>query len=263
MAEERMPALFVGHGNPLNAIVDNAFSQGWRDAASAIPRPKAVLCISAHWETRGSLVTAMPSPRTIHDFSGFPRELYEVAYPAPGSPRLAERVIALCGEGRVRPDRLWGLDHGAWSVLSRMFPKADVPVVQMSLDRSLDPKGHYDLCRRLAPLRDEGVLIVGSGNIVHNLYVASAPDGDMDRPYAFPWAEEADAILTDLIRSGGTAKLLDHRSLGKDVTMAVPTSEHYLPMLCTLAVKGKDEPVAFFNETIVAGSISMRSFRIG
>jgi len=256
----RMPVLFVGHGNPMNAIEETPFVAAWREEAARLPRPRAILCVSAHWETEGTFVTAMPHPRTIHDFYGFPGELYRVSYPAPGSPELAETVRGLVRSTAVRPDDTfsWGLDHGAWSVLRRMYPAADVPVVQLSLDRTLTPRGHYELARELLPLREQGVLIVGSGNLVHNLRMLQ---WDADRPY--PWAAEFDRLATELILAGEHDRLVAYTGLGEAARLAIPTNEHYLPLLYALALQAAGEEARFFAEGIVYGSISMRSLRIG
>jgi 4,5-DOPA dioxygenase extradiol len=263
--DRSMPVLFVGHGSPMNAIEDNAFSRGWQAAAADLPRPKAILCISAHWETRGSYVTAMPRPRTIHDFGGFPRELYAAEYPAPGSPWLAGVVRDTVQGIEIGMDTGWGLDHGAWSVLCRMFPAADIPVVQLSLDATQPAQYHYDLGGQLAPLRQQGVLIVGSGNMVHNLrrVVIRGPDpSNFNEPFALDWAREADALLHQLIDAGRHAELVDYRALGSAVQLAVPTPEHYLPMLYILALQGKGETLTYFNDQAVAGSLTMTSFVI-
>lgn len=255
-----MPALFIGHGNPMNAIEDTVYARAWAEAATTIPRPKAILCISAHWETEGTSVTAMAQPRTIHDFYGFPDELYQVQYPVPGSPELAERVRSLVTSTAVRLDNgySWGLDHGAWSVLGRMYPQADIPVVQLSLDRTQHPRFHYDLGRELAPLRQEGVLILGSGNLVHNLRLLQ---WDAQQPY--PWATEFDRLATELIMAGEHDRLVAYPALGEAARLAIPTNEHYLPLLYALALQQADEQAAFFVEGLVYGSISMRSLRIG
>ena len=249
-AAVRMPALFVGHGSPTNAIEDSEFSRAWAETGGALPAPRAILCISAHWETAGTYVTATEKPETIHDFSGFPRPLYEMRYPAPGSPSLAQRVRALVRTTDVHLDRAWGLDHGAWSVLCRMFPAADVPVVQLSLDRTQGTAFHYGLGRELTALREEGVLLLGSGNVVHNLALMRWADT------AYDWAEEFDATLKRLILAG------DHDSLGRAAQLAVPTAEHFLPLLYILAARGKHDRVSFFAEKVTLGSISMRSMRI-
>ena len=256
----RMPVLFIGHGSPMNAIEDNEFSRGWKEVAREVPRPKAILCISAHWETAGELVTGMDTPPTIHDFGGFPRELFEVRYPAPGSPWLAEQTIGVVKKVAVGIDREWGLDHGCWSVLRQMYPAADVPVVQLSLDTTMPARFHFELARELAPLRDQGVLVLASGNIVHNLgRIALPKSGNFNSPYGLPWALEASALLKSLIDAGAYDELMEYRSLGSAVQLAVPTPEHYLPLLYALALKGKDESVSYFNDEAVAGSLTMTS----
>ncbi len=261
---ETMPVVFAGHGTPMNAIEDNRFAAEWRQLGRRLPRPKAVLCVSAHWETWGCGVTAMAAPRTIHDFGGFPRALYQVKYPAPGSPWLAEEVRRIAGGGRIAADADWGLDHGCWVVLSRMYPAADVPVVQLSLDATLPPRAHLELGRELAPLRDQGVLILGSGNIVHNLRLVSLPEsGDFNEPFGFPWAHEANAILKGLIQKDDEGALADYPSLGDAVRLAVPTPEHYLPMLYVLALRRAGEAPAWFNDEAVGGSLTMTSFVLG
>jgi 4,5-DOPA dioxygenase extradiol len=255
-----MPALFIGHGNPMNAIEETVYSAAWRDAAAAIPRPRAILCISAHWETEGTLVTAMEQSKTIHDFYGFPDALYQVQYPAPGSRELAGRVRQLVSSTAVSLDDgySWGLDHGAWSVLRRMYPEADIPVVQLSMDRTQHPRFHYDLGRELAPLREEGVLILGSGNIVHNLRLLQW--GAVE---PFPWAAEFDRLAEELILAGEHDRLVAYPALGESARLSIPTNEHYLPLLYILALQQPDEPVSFFAEGLPLGSISMRSLRIG
>lgn len=252
-----MPVVFVGHGSPMNAIEDNEFSRAWAGAAAALPRPAAILCISAHWLTAGVFVTGMGEPRTIHDFYGFPRELYEVRYPAPGSPELARRVQQSVVSAGVEIDELWGLDHGCWSVLRRMYPEADVPVVQVSLNRRQEGDWHYRLGQGLRLLRDEGVLIVGSGNLVHNLGMIEWGGG------AFDWAERFDRLAAGLIVSGEHATLVDYRRLGADADLSIPTNEHYLPLICALGATLPGEPVRFFAEKVTLGSISMRSVVIG
>ncbi len=253
----RMPVLFVGHGSPMNGIEDNEFSRAWADAASRIPRPKSVLCVSAHWESDGTRAASAERPRTIHDFGGFPDELYRMQYPAPGSPDLARRVQELLGARTAALDPEWGLDHGAWIVLRRMFPAADIPVVQLSLDRGAALKDQYRLAARLKPLRDRGVLILCSGNMVHNLGVMQ-PGA---RP--FDWAARFDLRLKNLVRARGDAALIDYAELGPDAALAIPTDEHYLPMLYALGATAKDEPIRFFAEKVVLGSVSMRCFQVG
>lgn len=252
-----MPALFIGHGSPMNAIEDNEFSLAWQEAASHIPQPKTILCISAHWETRGSQVTAMEAPRTIHDFYGFPRPLNEKQYPAPGAPELATRIMELGDKSKVMLDQSWGLDHGAWSVLCRMYPQADVPVVQLSLDRSQENTYHYQLGQALRPLRREGVLILGSGNIVHNLRMMVWVDT------AFDWATEYDAKVKHWILEDEHEAIIHYEEHGRAAMLAVNSAEHYLPLLYVLGLKEKDEPISFFAEKIWGGSLSMRCVRFG
>jgi 4,5-DOPA dioxygenase extradiol len=260
-----MPVLFVGHGNPMNAIEDNEFSQGWWEVGKTLPPPKAILCISAHWETWGTLVTAMQKPRTIHDFGGFPKALYEARYPAPGSKWLAEETKKLIRKGEVGFDQDWGFDHGCWSVLKRMFPSAEVPVVQLSLDYTRPAEEHYKLAKELAPLRKQGVLIVGSGNIVHNLGLISFPGGSFrsfNVPYALDWAIEADKLFHKLIDENNHQELMNYKNLGRAVQLAVPTPEHYLPLLYALALKQENESITYFNDKPLAGSLTMTSLII-
>jgi 4,5-DOPA dioxygenase extradiol len=248
----KMPVLFVGHGNPMNAIEDNAFSQAWAALGQALPRPRALLCVSAHWETAGTLVTAMERPRTIHDFGGFPRALFEKLYPAPGSPELAEVVQQTVSGAPIGLDQAWGLDHGTWSVLCRMYPNADIPVVQLSLDYSQEPAVHYALGQKLRALRRKGVLIVGSGNIVHNLRLA------VFRDQAYDWAVEFDQTTKDLILAGDHRALIRYEGLGRAAQLSIPTNEHYLPLLYALGAQEPGDQVRFFTDQVTLGSISMR-----
>jgi 4,5-DOPA dioxygenase extradiol len=241
----------------MNAIDDNEFSRAWEAIGASIPRPDAILCISAHWVTEGPCVTSNKHPRTIHDFYGFPRDLFMVEYPAPGSAVLAGRIQAILGSNAVDLEEKWGLDHGAWSVLFRMFPRADIPVVQLSLDGSRTPEEHFALAQKLRPLRNEGVLILGSGNIVHNLRNIDW-HGD---PY--PWAVEFDNYIQDSIVHGDEEAFIHYERAGEAATIAVPTPEHYLPLLYVMAVKSASEPVSFFTETFTMASVSMRSVRVG
>jgi 4,5-DOPA dioxygenase extradiol len=256
-SDRKMPALFVGHGSPMNAIEDNEFSRAWAEVGRALPRPGAILCISAHWETYGTLVTGMERPETIHDFGGFPPALYAMRYPAPGSPELARLTQAIVQKTQVRLDQTWGLDHGTWSVLCRMFPDADIPVIQLSLDQTQAPEFHYALGKELRVLRNKGVLIVGSGNIVHNLRVAVFQDK------AYDWAVEFDEIARKLIVSGDHDPLVAYQNLGQAARLSIPTNEHYLPLLYILALQDKQEPIRFFAERVTLGSISMRSLLVG
>ncbi len=248
----RMPALFVGHGSPMNGIEDNTFAKNWQKIASKIPRPKAILCVSAHWETSGTQVTAMPNPRTIHDFGGFPEELYRITYPAPGSVELARKVQGLFGGNSVHLDTRWGLDHGTWIVLRRMYPKADIPVCQLSLDYGKAPQAHYALGQKLASLRDQEILLIGSGNIVHNLGIMTFDVTE------YPWAHLFDTTVETLIKSGIHAKLIDYRSI-PHADLAIPSNEHYLPLLYILAVQQKEDQISFSAEGIVMGSVGMRN----
>jgi 4,5-DOPA dioxygenase extradiol len=262
---KRMPALFVGHGSPMNAVEDNEFSRRWQEVGKTLPRPQAVLCVSAHWETWGSLVTAMEKPRTIHDFGGFPPELYQVEYHAPGSSWLAGEVRKSVHATQVGFDLDWGLDHGCWSVLRRMFPAADLPVVQLSLDYTLSPREHYALGLELAGLREKGILILGSGNMVHNLGLVEVRGGgrDFNRPFGFAWAIEANDLFKKLIGEGGHEALAAYDDQGEAARLAVPTPEHFLPLLYVLAVKQAGEKIDYFNDRLLAGSISMASFIVG
>lgn len=256
---EKMPVLFVGHGSPMNAVEDNPFSRGWAEAAKALPKPKVILCVSAHWLTRGTYVTAMEKPRTIYDFYGFPQKLYEVNYACAGSPETAEDVKKAVTKVEVKPDFEWGLDHGTWSVLNRMFPAADVPVLQLSIDYYQPGQHHYDLAKELSSLREKGVLILGSGNIVHNLGLAKFEQN----PTPYDWAIEFDNLSKQLIESREHSKLITYDKLGEAARLSVPTPDHYYPMLYALALQQKDERLEFFNEQLAFGSGSMRSFRIG
>lgn len=257
---EAMPAIFFGHGNPMNAITDNAYSRAWAEIGRGLPRPRAVLAVSAHWYLPGTAVTAAQSPRTIHDFGGFPKELYEVQYPAPGSPELARRVQELLSPTQVALDQRWGLDHGTWSVLCHLFPQADVPVVQLSLDETQPPEFHYELGKRLTGLRDEGVLVMGSGNLVHNLHTY-AWGGHRVEP--FDWAVRFEARAREALLAGDDRTLVAYESLGRDATLSIPTPDHYLPLLYVTATRREGEPVSFPVEGVDGGSVSMLAIRIG
>lgn len=250
---ERMPILFVGHGSPMNAIEDNEFSRKWASLGTELPKPQAILCISAHWLSSGTKVTAMKKPRTIHDFGGFPRELFNQQYPAPGSPELARQIIEMQDSYAIGEDLEWGLDHGTWSVLKPMFPLANIPVVQLSIDYSKPPEYHFGLVRQLGKLRDHGVLIIGSGNIVHNLrqlqFDGKIPD----------WALEFDSKIAGWIESGDDVSVINFLKTGKLAQMAHPTYDHFLPLLYVLGMKSKQDIPEFFNSVFQLGSISMRS----
>lgn len=260
-ATERMPVLFLGHGNPMNAIDNNMFTQGFNNVSKQFVKPKAILCISAHWETKGTFVTAMEHPKTIHDFGGFPKALFDVQYPAPGSPELAIETKSLVKSTHIELNHDWGLDHGSWSVIKHLYPDADVPVIQMSIDYSKPASYHYALGKELAALRNKGVLIVGSGNSVHNLRLASWEN--MQTPgYAFDWAVTANEKMKKMILEGDHHSLINFDKQGKEFQLAIPTPEHYIPLLYALALQDKDEKTTIFNDALVAGSLNMMSVKI-
>lgn len=256
---QRMPVLFVGHGSPMNAIEANEFARGWQLIGSSIPVPKAILCISAHWETRGTFITAMEKPATIHDFYGFPQALFEVEYPAPGDPALARETAAIIRSTPVMEDLSWGFDHGSWSILKHFYPLANIPVLEMSMDHTQKPQWHYELARELQALRYKGVLIIGSGNMVHNLRVINWRMKDA----GFDWAEEANAVLKTLITEGRHDQLWQYQQLGAAIQQSVPTPEHFIPLLYTLGLQQDSDQLAFFNDKTVMGSISMTSVILG
>ncbi|MBI1780952.1 MAG: 4,5-DOPA dioxygenase extradiol [Sphingobacteriales bacterium] len=258
---DRMPVLFLGHGSPMNAIEENEFVTGFRNISKEIPKPNAILCVSAHWETKGTFVTAMEHPRTIHDFGGFPEALFKVEYPAPGSPDLAKETKEIVKKTEVGLDDKWGLDHGAWSVIKHLYPKADVPVIQMSLDYYQTPQYHYELSKELATLRNKGVLIVGSGNMVHNLGMVAWDKLKADN-YGYDWALEASEKMKRFILNGDHSSLINYNAQGKPFQLSIPTPEHYLPLLYTLALKEETDNVSLFNDKAVAGSLTMTSVMI-
>jgi 4,5-DOPA dioxygenase extradiol len=256
-----MPAVFFGHGNPMNAIEENNYTRRWASIGASMPRPKAILAISAHWYLPATLITAMDRPQTIHDFGGFPRELYEVSYPAPGDPALVRRVQELLSPlVAAGLDHRWGLDHGTWSVLAHVYPKADIPVVQLSIDETRPASFHYDIGRRLQPLRDEGILIIGSGNVIHNLHAYAWGKHPVE---PFDWAVRFEQKARELIRAGNHAPLVAYETLGRDAMLAAPTPDHYLPLLYVLGARRDGEPVTFPVEGVDGGSISMLTVRIG
>jgi len=256
----RMPAVFLGHGNPMNALLQNAYTAGWNALGETIPRPRAILCISAHWYVPETGVTVSTAPRTIHDFGGFPQELYQVKYPAPGDPALARRVQQLLAPVPVALDERWGLDHGAWAVLCHVYPNADVPVVQLSIDESQPASFHFEIGKRLAVLRDEGVLIVGSGNLVHNLHTFAWGRHAVD-PY--DWAVRFERDAREMISGGDVRPLVHYEQLGRDALLSIPTPDHYLPLLYVLATRQKDDPVSYPIEGVDGGSVSMLAVRVG
>jgi 4,5-DOPA dioxygenase extradiol len=253
-----MPVVFFGHGSPMNTLDRNPYTEAWRQIGEAIPRPKAIVCVSAHWYTEGTAVTAMSLPRTIHDFYGFPQALFDVRYPAPGEPGLASRVRGLLAPVDVALDESWGLDHGTWSVLKHAYPGADVPVVQLSIDGTQPPRFHYETGRRLAPLRDEGILVAGSGNVVHNLRLMRRGGGP-----AFDWAVRFNERIRDALARRDHAALVDFEKLGEDARLSVPTPEHYLPLLYIAALQREDESMTFPVDGYDLGSVSMLTAAAG
>ena len=254
------PAFFFGHGNPMNAVQNNAYTESWRSIGLSAPRPKAILSISAHWFVPQTGVTISTAPRTIHDFGGFPRELYAVRYPAPGDPDLARRVQKLLAPLPVNLDESWGIDHGTWSVLCHVYPDADIPIVQLSIDETQPPTFHYEIGRRLAPLREEGVLIMGSGNLVHNLHAYAWGRHPVE---PFDWAVRFEQQVRGMLLSEDHKPLIDYERLGRDAMLAIPTPDHYLPLLYTLATRQTGEQVSFPVEGVDGGSISMLSVKVG
>src|SRR4051812_46543935 len=260
--EQAMPVLFIGHGSPMNGIEDTEFSRRWTKMAKDIPTPKAVLVVSAHWFTKGTKITAMDFPKTIHDFGGFPKELFAVQYPAPGNPGLAKETAELLHSVHVEPDHDWGLDHGTWTVVRHMYPEANIPVLQLSIDYTKGPQYHYDLAKELYALRKKGVLIIGSGNMVHNLRMV-AWNKLNDSEYAYDWAAQMNDTFKSLIAGGDYKPLINYTSLGKEALLAIPTPEHYLPLMYTLGVKSNKDNVSFFNDKAVGGSLTMTSVKLG
>jgi 4,5-DOPA dioxygenase extradiol len=260
--DSTMPLLFVGHGSPMNGIENNAFSRRWEQLGRDIPLPKAVLVISAHWLTRGTSITAMDFPKTIHDFGGFPQRLFDVKYPAPGHPQLATETQQLVKSTHIGLDHDWGLDHGAWTVVRHMYPDANIPVLQLSIDYNKPPAYHYNLAKELAALRKKGVLILGSGNMVHNLRMVDWKNMDTDN-FGFDWAIEMNTIFKDKIANGDHQALINYEGLSKSAKLAIPTPDHYYPLLYTLGLQGKNEEAVFFNDKMVAGSLNMTSVQFG
>ena len=255
----RMPAVFIGHGSPMNTLAHNPYTDAWGSIGGALPRPTAILAVSAHWYLRGTAVTAMQTPKTIHDFGGFPQALFDFQYPAPGSPALAQRVRVVLAPLAVRMDESWGLDHGTWSVLAHVFPRADIPVVQLSIDATQPPAFHYELGQRLAPLRDEGVLILGSGNVVHNLGVLNWSKDAL----AYDWAVRFNDVVRDHVLRRDHPPLVDYEKMGEDARMAIPTPEHYLPLIYILGLQDEHEPVTIVVDGLQNASISMLSVMVG
>ena len=260
--DQLMPVLFVGHGSPMNGIEDNAFSQRWSSMANEITLPKAVLVVSAHWFTRGTRITAMNFPKTIHDFGGFPEALYQVQYPAPGNPTLAKETTSMILTTQVGLDHDWGLDHGTWTIVRHMYPLANIPVLQLSIDYTKPPAFHYELAQEMHSLRKKGVLIIGSGNMVHNLRMISWEK--LNGPaYGYDWAMSMNETFKTLISDSNHDRLIHYDQLGKEALMAVPTPEHYLPLLYTIGLQNKKDEIQFFNDQPVGGSITMTSVKFG
>lgn len=255
-----MPAVFFGHGNPLNALSHNAYTEGWANIGAALPRPRTILSISAHWYLPATALTAMDQPETIHDFGGFPKELYEVAYRAPGSAALAKQVRSALAPLAVKLDKTWGLDHGTWSVLTHVYPDADIPIVQLSINARQPPPFHYGLGKKLAPLRDDGVLIMGSGNLVHNLHAYAWGRGNME---AYDWAVRFETKVREFLEAGVDGPLVEYEKLGRDALLSVPTPDHYLPLVYVIATRRPGEKISFPVQGIDGGSVSMLACQIG
>jgi len=257
-----MPVFFIGHGSPMNGIEDNEFNRSWASMAAEIPTPRAVLVISAHWLTRGTRITAMDNPKTIHDFGGFPEELYRVRYPAPGNPALARETASLIHSTKVGMDHEWGLDHGTWTIIRHMYPNADIPVLQLSIDFTRHADDHFELAREIRELRKRGDLIIGSGNMVHNLRLVAWDKLDEDA-YGFDWALHMNETFKGLIRNGAYDKLIKYEQLGREAMLAIPTPDHYLPLIYTLGLKKEKDQLSFFNDKAIGGSVTMTSVRLG
>jgi 4,5-DOPA dioxygenase extradiol len=260
-----MPVLFIGHGSPMNGIEHTAFSDYWKKLASEVPTPKAVLVISAHWLTRGTKITAMDFPKTIHDFGGFPQALFDVQYPAPGDAALAQETRSLIQSTNVELDHDWGLDHGTWTIVRHMYPEANIPVLQLSIDYSKGPQYHYDLAKELAALRKKGVLILGSGNMVHNLRMVHMPNrsvDDFNREYGYDWAIELNELFKKNILDGNHEPLIKYEKMHAAAQLAIPTPDHYYPLLYTLGLQGKKDEASIFNDSLLAGSLSMTSVKL-
>ncbi len=257
-----MPVLFIGHGSPMNGIEDNEFSRRWKKMAQEIPVPKAVLVVSAHWFTNGTQITAMDFPKTIHDFGGFPQALFDVQYPAPGNPVLAKETVDIIKSAKVELDHDWGLDHGTWTIVRHMYPDANIPVLQLSIDYSKGPQYHYDLGKELYELRKKSVLIIGSGNMVHNLRMIAWDKMNTDN-YGFDWAVQMNDTFKNLISDGNHQPLINYTGFGTAGKLAIPTPEHYLPLLYTLSLQSGNDKAEFFNDKAVAGSLTMTSVKIG
>ncbi|MBF03583.1 MAG: 4,5-DOPA dioxygenase extradiol [Flavobacterium sp.] len=260
--DQKMPVLFIGHGSPMNAIEDNEFSKRWQQMGQEIPKPKAVIVVSAHWLTQGTAITAMSQPKTIHDFGGFPQALFDVQYPAPGDPNLANEIQKMVTNPSLVLDHEWGLDHGTWSVVKHMYPNADIPILQLSIDYHKPAMYHYELAKQLLSLRKKGVLIIGSGNMVHNLRMVAW--NKLNEPeYGYDWALEMNTIFKQKISTGNHLDLIAYNKLNKSASLAIPTPDHYYPLLYILALQTNTDEVVFFNDKAVGGSLTMTSVKIG
>lgn len=260
--DQKMPVLFIGHGSPMNAIEDNEFSKRWQQMGQEIPKPKAVIVVSAHWLTQGTAITAMSQPKTIHDFGGFPQALFDVQYPAPGDPNLANEIQKMVTNPSIVLDHEWGLDHGTWSVVKHMYPNADIPILQLSIDYHKPAMYHYELSKQLLSLRKKGVLIIGSGNMVHNLRMVAW--NKLNEPeYGYDWALEMNTIFKQKISTGNHLDLIAYNKLNKSASLAIPTPDHYYPLLYILALQTNTDEVVFFNDKAVGGSLTMTSVKIG
>lgn len=255
----KMPILFLGHGSPMNAIEENEFVSGFREISQEITKPNAIICISAHWETNGTKITAMQKPRTIYDFGGFPKELYEVKYDAIGSPELASEIKNIVQKTQIELDHSWGLDHGTWSVVKHLYPNADIPVLQLSMDYNMSPKDHYELAKELNKLRHKGILIIGSGNIVHNLRKVDWKR--INENFGYDWAIETNNKIKEFISDDNHIDLINYDKQGSNFKLAIPTPEHYLPLLYILALKDKNDKTKIFNDKAVSGSLTMTSYK--
>ncbi|NLP59253.1 4,5-DOPA dioxygenase extradiol [Lutibacter sp. B1] len=260
-ASEKMPVLFLGHGSPMNGIEENQFTKGFQNISKTLQKPKAIICVSAHWFTRGTKVTAMEMPKTIHDFGGFPQELYEQQYPAKGNPKLAKETKKLLHPALVELDEKWGLDHGAWTVLKHLFPKADIPVIQLSIDYTKDAQYHFELAKQLNSLRDKGVLIIGSGNIIHNLRLVDWPNFNKEN-HGYDWAIEVRETINNYLIDGNFNPLINYEKQSKAFQLAIPSPDHYLPLIYSLGLKNDKENITLFNDNLMAGSLSMTSLKI-
>ncbi len=259
---EKMPVLFLGHGSPMNAIEENEFVLGFKSVAQTLPQPQAILCISAHWFTKGTKVTAMEMPKTIHDFGGFPKALFDIQYPAKGSPELAKLTQQILQPTTVHLDHEWGLDHGAWSVIKHLYPEANIPVIQLSIDYTQSAQYHFDLAKQLQDLRNKGVLIIGSGNIVHNLRLVDFANFHKDN-YGFDWAIEAREFVNNKLINGDYTSLINYTNQSKALQLAIPSPDHYLPLIYNLALQDKKDNLSLFNDKLLAGSLSMTSVKLG